>query len=223
MRKFGLFLLALALFAAPTLAEEVIYFTNGSSMPILDHIVEEEMVKVDLGEAGFMAFPMTQVDRIEKAGHEVYQNPSRANQMFDKPKGSSEGTPVYGRRPAAFVEGKKPGVNNMRRHRDNSKPNITRTAGGLAAYAPLGEPPSAKKRLLLHGHSSIRNAPVADDSSQGIVGTRPVGNKHQIVRPTGTDGARPASSIAKVTSPRPKPTPPPAETTDAGDQGADSE
>ncbi len=222
MRKLGLFALALALFAAPALAEEVIYFTNGSSMPILDHIVEEEMVKVDLGEAGFMAFPMTQVDRIEKAGREVYQNPSRANQMFAKPKGSGGDEPVYGRRPAAFVAGKKPGVNSMQRNRDNPNPNITKDANGLAVYSPLGEPPSVKNRLLLAGHSSIRSAPVSDDSSNGIVGTRAVGSKHQMDPPGGTDEVRKPVSFGKVPSGRRKATPPPA-STEAGDQGASDE
>ncbi len=224
MRKFGLLVLAVAaltLFAAPALAEEVIYFTNGSSMPILDHIVEEEMVKVDLGEAGFMAFPMTQVDRIEKAGREIYQNPSRANQMFDKPRGSGGSSPVYGRRPSAFVAGKKPGVHNMRPDQPQN-PNITKDANGLAVYSPLGEPASVKNRLLLSGHASIRNAPVSDDSSNGIVGTRPVGNKHQMDPPGETDEVRKPVAFGKVTSRRPKPTPPPA-STEAGDQGNSDE
>ncbi len=220
MRKLGLFALALALFAAPALAEEVIYFTNGSSMPILDHIVEEEMVKVDLGEAGFMAFPMTQVDRIEKAGREVYQNPSRANQMFAKPKGSGGSEPVYGRRPSAFVAGKKPGVHNMRPDQPRD-PNITTDANGLTVYSPLGEPASVKNRLLLSGHSAIRNAPVSDDSSNGIVGTRAVGNKHQMDPPGGADEVRKPIAFGKVTAARPKPAPPAS--TESADQGASDE
>jgi hypothetical protein len=58
-------LLALALAALPAAAEEVLYLTNGSQMPVISHWVEGDMIHVDLGGNGFMAFPRQLVERID--------------------------------------------------------------------------------------------------------------------------------------------------------------
>lgn len=67
MRRLGTVLLAVAAvgFVLPAAAEEIIYFTNGTSMPIRSHRIEGDMVHVDLGGNGFMAFPMFMVDRVD--------------------------------------------------------------------------------------------------------------------------------------------------------------
>ncbi|ANM28525.1 hypothetical protein ABI59_01125 [Acidobacteria bacterium Mor1] len=59
-------------------AEEIIYFTNGTTMAIKDHTVDEEkdVIQVDLGSNGFIAFPRSRVERIERAGSNVYLSPS---------------------------------------------------------------------------------------------------------------------------------------------------
>ena len=59
-------LLAVALLASPVLAEEIVYFSNGTAMPIKSYRIEKGMVHVDLGGNGAMAFPESMVDRIEK-------------------------------------------------------------------------------------------------------------------------------------------------------------
>jgi len=67
MRRLGTVLLAVAAvgFVLPAAAEEIIFFTNGTSMPIRSHRIEGDMVHVDLGGNGFMAFPMFMIDRVE--------------------------------------------------------------------------------------------------------------------------------------------------------------
>jgi hypothetical protein len=67
------------LMSAPALAEEIIYFTNGSSLPVRGHVVEGEMIKVDLGNDGFMAFPNSVVEKIVQADADVVLRPSLAN------------------------------------------------------------------------------------------------------------------------------------------------
>ena len=65
--------------AAPALAEEIIYFTNGSSLPVRGHVMEGDMIKVDLGNDGFMAFPSAVVDKIVQADADVVLGPSVSN------------------------------------------------------------------------------------------------------------------------------------------------
>lgn len=66
----------LVVFAAPALADEVVYFTNGTSLAITSHKVEKDMISVELGASSHMAFPRYMVDKIESAGHQVYLNPT---------------------------------------------------------------------------------------------------------------------------------------------------
>ena len=58
------------------LADEIVHFTNGAEMPVRSHSVEKEMVKLDLGNSSFIAFPMSMVDRIVSSGQDVYLNPT---------------------------------------------------------------------------------------------------------------------------------------------------
>jgi hypothetical protein len=69
-------LLALsALILTPVMADEIVYFTNGTSLPISSHKVEKEMISVDLGADSRMGFPLYMVDKIESSGQNVYLNP----------------------------------------------------------------------------------------------------------------------------------------------------
>jgi hypothetical protein len=66
MRKYACFaLFVLAAVAYPAAAEEILYLTNGSQMPVVSHWVEGDMIHVDLGGNGFMAFPKSLVERID--------------------------------------------------------------------------------------------------------------------------------------------------------------
>lgn len=53
-------------------AEEVLHFTNGTSMVIRGHEVHDGMIHVDLGDNGFIGFPQAQVEKITEAGRDVY-------------------------------------------------------------------------------------------------------------------------------------------------------
>jgi hypothetical protein len=88
--------------AAPALAEEIIYFTNGTSMPIRAHEVRGDMIHVDLGSDAFMAFPMYMVDKIEDAGKSVALTPSfsAGNKIMSGRKPTPDGNyPVTGHAP----------------------------------------------------------------------------------------------------------------------------
>jgi hypothetical protein len=58
------------------LADEVVHFTNGAEMAVRSHTVEKDMVKLDLGNNSFIAFPMTMVDKIVNSGQDVFLNPA---------------------------------------------------------------------------------------------------------------------------------------------------
>lgn len=58
-------------------ADEIVHFTNGAEMTVLNHAVEKDksMIRLDLGGGNFIAFPMSMVDKIVNAGQDVYLNP----------------------------------------------------------------------------------------------------------------------------------------------------
>jgi hypothetical protein len=58
------------------LADEVVHFTNGAEMAVRSHSVEKDMVKLDLGNNSYIAFPMTMVDKIVNSGQDVFLNPA---------------------------------------------------------------------------------------------------------------------------------------------------
>ncbi len=58
-------------------AEEIVHFTNGTTMAVRSHRVEGSMIRVDLGANAVMAFPVGQVERITEAGQDVYLQPSQ--------------------------------------------------------------------------------------------------------------------------------------------------
>jgi hypothetical protein len=76
LQRFIPLLLLLLCLTGPALAEEVIYFTNGTSMAIRSHALQGEMIHVDLGSDSFMAFPLRMVEKIEQAGKAIALRPS---------------------------------------------------------------------------------------------------------------------------------------------------
>ena len=76
-----LVLMALVALALPAAAEQIIHFTNGTSMPIRAHEIRGDMVHIDLGGDAFMAFPYDKVESIVEAGKNVLLPASSANQM----------------------------------------------------------------------------------------------------------------------------------------------
>lgn len=87
VRTAGIVLLV-AVFAAPiALADEVVYFTNGTFMRVLTHTVDGEMIRVTLEASASMAFPAHMVEKIESAGMRLYPLSAtpQANQAFPGP------------------------------------------------------------------------------------------------------------------------------------------
>jgi hypothetical protein len=76
--KVGAFLVvaSVGLLCPVVFADEVVHFTNGSEMAVRSHTVEQNMVKLDLGNNSFIAFPMAMVDKIANAGRDVFLNPT---------------------------------------------------------------------------------------------------------------------------------------------------
>jgi len=77
-RSFVLAGCAAALLALPSaaFADEIVHFTNGAEMTVRSHVVDKDMVKLDLGGNSFIAFPMSMVDKVVSAGRDVFLNPA---------------------------------------------------------------------------------------------------------------------------------------------------
>ena len=89
-----------AMFPLAALADEIVHFTNGAEMTVRAHVVEKEkqMVRLDLGQNNFIAFPMAMVDKIVNAGRDVYLNPTfhPANQAIAGGAGVPADTSIKG-------------------------------------------------------------------------------------------------------------------------------
>jgi hypothetical protein len=70
-KRFILPVVLLLTLSGTALAEEIIYFANGTSMPIRRHEIKGDMIHVDLGSEAFMAFPVRMIEKIEAAGASV--------------------------------------------------------------------------------------------------------------------------------------------------------
>ena len=152
-----------ALFAALALiaggaawAEEILYFTNGTSMPIRSHEVRGEMIHVDLGDEAFMAFPMKMIDKIEAAGKEVALSPSfgRGNRQAGRGVADNEGSfPVKGRAPSRFSKSK----TELPDRGAVQDPNVD-VENGVTVYRPHAGASGARGRLAASGHRRALSA-----------------------------------------------------------------
>jgi hypothetical protein len=165
--------LAGALVAAPTLAEEIVHFTNGTTMAVESHSIEDGNVRVNLGGQGFLAFPLEQIEKIETAEGEAPLPRPSANQIVDRPKAT-----------AGIVRGTQPS-----RHRRGQWQTPTREAdrdpvsvdrGGMAVYRPYGKDAPANKRGIgLTGRRELQNRPPARGASASEnAGATRVGARH---------------------------------------------
>jgi hypothetical protein len=143
-------------FAGTVAADEIVYFTNGTAMPIRSHKVENGMIRVDLGNDSAMAFPLSMVEKVENAGRNVFQNPSfgPANQAVG-PVGTSGGGSAAA--PAATGYATLPSRNRARsaaggREPANSEDQLA--LGGPANPAPpepSAGPTAAVRRMRAMG------------------------------------------------------------------------
>jgi len=75
-RVYGALMISAAAAWAPVaLADEVVQFTNGAEMTVRSHVIEKDMVKLDLGGNSSITFPISMVDKISSAGQNVFLNP----------------------------------------------------------------------------------------------------------------------------------------------------
>jgi hypothetical protein len=173
------FLLALIVVVAAATglaqAEEIIYFTNGTSMPIRDHEVRGDMIHVDLGDDAFMAFPMRMVDRVEKAGKQVILAPSfnGGNKRAGKPKvADNDGSfPVTAQTPGRYKRGS--ALQDPAGDRDD--PTIDRDEHGVTVYRPHAGSGNAKARLAAAGNQAAIRA--RTDAARFGGGRKVVGGK----------------------------------------------
>jgi hypothetical protein len=155
-------------------AEEVVYFNNGTSMPIRSHSVEAGMVHVDLGENGFMAFPEYMVERID-GGTSIQLKPSTRG-----PLESDGGTlTVVGGGPLGSANDRAP--QRVSNPVQASNDVVTDEKTGLAMYKPLKDHPAANRHQIgAAGHQAVLGGPVAQTREQGLIGTRRVGDRYVI-------------------------------------------
>jgi hypothetical protein len=192
--------LALALLlGGPVVAEEVVYFSNGTTMAILDHTVEEGMVHVRLGVDSSIAFPAASVDRITKAGKDVFvgseiEGGAHKNKMVQ---GSTQTSPVLdtrvtGRPMSHQIRGRWIG------NEVENNPHVVRDPRtGLAAYRPFpnNEHPGLAARQAT-GRLDMLNVPppagvAKDPKNGGVVGARPFGRGYIAKMPQDTGIRRP--------------------------------
>lgn len=141
--------LLLILSAGIASAEEIIFFTNGTSMPVAGHSIEGEMIRADLGDDGWLGFPRAQVERIEVAGREVFPNDSGpANRMVEESGERSYG--VRGRRPGRH-DRRSPGVAAA-----DADPAIGTDPNGIPVYRPfIDSRNSALQQVGATGHEAV--------------------------------------------------------------------
>jgi len=176
MRLFKILIsLAVVLLALPSVAEEIIYFKSGQSMPIRSHEILDGMITVDLGDNSMVAFPESSVDRIEVAGKEVALKPSYgtvANRRVPTPQGSYPSQNIQ--RPRNRVE--------LTMDHSKASPVETDPRTGLAVYRPQGHSAARNRRQMsVTGNMRIfANNPTRQGDGSTFTGTTQVGSRHVI-------------------------------------------
>jgi len=188
------FLAALGcLLVAPSYADEILFFTNGTTMAIRGHLIKDGMIHVDLGAKASMAFPASAVDRIELSGKPVYTSGTLANQAVAGAPGSTE---QDGR--ASVPPQYMPGGGGAR-------PPATGAASGAPAAAMGGSPVSGRL-------SSAQN-PTGQTAPTGM---QRIGNHIEFTPPKlGQPAAGPITGFGKKLA---TPPPPPAAGSDSGSE-----
>ena len=171
-------LLVLAVASVPALAEEIVYFTNGSSMPVQSHSIEDGTIRLDLGNQAYVAFPVAQIDRIETAEGEVRDSGSSpANQMVG---GVSTGSvPARHRRQ---WQGSNAG-------NQTSRGQAVETHNGIAVYRPFANSPAPNKRRVTTVAGGTRT-PTSRPTANGVIGTTQIGSRFTLPTP-GTQHRQP--------------------------------
>lgn len=176
--------LAGALVAAPALAEEIVHFTNGTTMAIESHSIEDGNVRVNLGGQGFLAFPLEQIEKIETAQGDAPLPRPNANQIVNRPKATAG--VISGSRPSRVRRGQ---YQTPTAEPDRDPTSVDRN--GLAVYRPFGKnAPPNKQGIGLTGRRELRSRqPARSSTATDMTGTTRVGARH-VLPPKQTGGAK---------------------------------
>jgi hypothetical protein len=178
LKRFILPALLLLTLTGSALAEEIVYFTNGTSMPIRKHEIKGDMIHVDLGGDAFMAFPMRMVDKIESAGKTV---------MLSRSSGGSNIISATGPDPSGNypVRGSYPGHRGKKQEtRIISKEELNQMENGLGlqVHRPMAGHEAQNRRALgvTSRTKAIQVSGGGGGEDGGMLGTRKVGTRHVI-------------------------------------------
>lgn len=167
--------LVVLLLALPSAAEEIVYFTNGQSIPIRSHEIVDGMVQMDLGDNSMLAFPEFTIDRIEIASQDVLLRPSygtASNRRVPSPQGTF---PVQGAaRPWVRKE--------IPTDHSKASPVETDPRTGLAFYRPKGHSAAPNRhRIGVTGNMKVfGDNPTRQGTGATYTGTTQLGNRHVI-------------------------------------------
>ena len=182
MKRRGLLgLMAIAVsFGVPAMAEQIVYFTNGTSLPIRTHRVEDGMIYLDMGQDNIVGFPFELVERIDQAGRDVLVRPSSsANKIFgDEVPTADTSYPAGGREMTHTKAGWR--GDGIRQAGESPSPVVETDEKGMATYRPMGWSNGAQRRIRLTGHAAVTGGPVATTREEGIIGTSKLGQRHVI-------------------------------------------
>jgi hypothetical protein len=170
-----LLLLAVVCLIGPAMAEEILYFTNGTAMPVRSHRIENGMIHVDLGGNALMAFPENMVERIESADGSVSLPPSN---LIQNTKGSVQRTTASHQRGDVKTTTRGEGDQQFKVIERSSAPEVETDENGVAIYRPRTNHP-AKRRVGATGN--LAGLGVA--SGQRYEGATQMGTKYVVDTP----------------------------------------
>jgi hypothetical protein len=179
--------------AAPAVADEVVYFTNGTTMVIESHEIDGDTVRVNLGGQGLMAFPLEQVERIQTNAGAVRMRGAGAtpNQRVG---GSSNAVPITGHVPSRHRR------DSWDPSRDGSATDKNSDPSGVAIFRPFGSNSTPNKRQFgLSGRRELQGG----ESRTGVAGASRIGQRYVVQGKTDGPAQKPIA-IGKGSQPPPK-------------------
>jgi hypothetical protein len=181
MRRAIVVVAVLAASATVLPAGEIVFFKNGTTLPVQTHRVENDMIHVDLGRGSIMAFPLSMVERVEVGGVDVLGRSGDApNRMVEGSLQSQEemAFPVTGVIPPSERRGKWLGDQS-----DLGASNIeVNSTNGLTVTRPMADNPQpAIAAVKVTGSMAPLNVrPTGSSSQPGKIGTQRFGSGYRI-------------------------------------------
>jgi hypothetical protein len=191
-----------ALVAAPAWAEEIIYFTNGTTMAVERYIIEENTVRVSLGGQAVMEFPLEQIEKIESGKGDVRLDAlGTSNRMMAVPR--TQASAVTGAAPS-----RRRGAASRSAGDTIVEDNyIDVGKAGLPVYRPFGKDAAPNKRgIAVTGRRELRGMTTTSVRGTGGTGAAGVG-RQQVVQSSAEAATFPKEPVgleAKPRSPAPK-------------------